>query len=95
MAGCFFSLSITGALPVEPIATVPTGWGTLLLLSEARLDLPGYEAQEISAREFVLFNWLYWLPLDRAKCWSFTAVGGSQGSTACLALHKPAVGFRR
>jgi hypothetical protein len=31
----------------------------LALLSEFRLDLPGYEAQEISAREFVLFNWLY------------------------------------
>jgi hypothetical protein len=66
----------------------------LPLLSEVWLDLPGYEAQEISAREFVWFNWLYWLPLDSAKRWSFTAFGGSQGSTTCLALHKPTVGFR-
>jgi hypothetical protein len=66
----------------------------LPLLSEFRLDLPGYEAQEISPREFVLFNWLYWLPIDSAKRWSFTAFGGSQGSTTCLALHKPTVGSR-
>jgi hypothetical protein len=53
--------------------------GTLPLLSEFRLDLPGYEAQEITAREFVLFNWLYWLPIDSAKRWSVTAFGAVAG----------------
>jgi hypothetical protein len=51
----------------------------LPLLSEFRLDLPGYEAQEITASEFVLFNGLYWLPIDSAKRWSFTAFGGVAG----------------
>ena len=51
--------------------------GTLPLLSEFRLDLPGYEAQEITAREFVLLNGLYWLPIDTAKRWSLTAFGGT------------------
>ncbi len=68
------------APPVAPIASVPINLaGTLPLLSEFRLDLPGYEAQEITAREFVLFNWLYWLPIDSAKRWSFTAFGGVAG----------------
>jgi hypothetical protein len=51
--------------------------GTLPLLSEFRLDLPGYEAQEITARDFVLLNGLYWLPIDTAKRWSLTAFGGA------------------
>jgi hypothetical protein len=51
--------------------------GTLPLLSEFRLDLPGYEAQEITAREFLLLNGLYWLPIDTAKRWSLTAFAGS------------------
>jgi hypothetical protein len=49
----------------------------LPLLSEFQLDLPGYEAQEITAREFVLLNGLYWLPIDTAKRWSLTAFGGA------------------
>ena len=53
--------------------------GTLPLLSEFRLDLPGYEAQELTAREFVLFNWLYSLPIDSAKRWNLTAFGGVAG----------------
>jgi hypothetical protein len=53
--------------------------GTLPLLSEFRLDLPGYEAQEITAREYVLFNGLYWLPIDSAKRWSVAAFGAVAG----------------
>ena len=64
------------------------------LVSEFRLNLPGYEAQEISPLEFVLFNGLYWLPIDSAKRGSFTAFEGSQWSTTYLALHTPTVGFR-
>ena len=44
--------------------------GFLPLVSEFPLSLPGYYFQEISARQFVLFNANYLLPLDSAKLWS-------------------------
>jgi hypothetical protein len=72
-----FNLSITAGTTrrADRFSAYRLG-GTLPLLSEFRLDLPGYEAQEITAREFVLFNGLYWLPIDAAKRWSLTAFGG-------------------
>jgi len=44
--------------------------GVLPLSSEFPLLLPGYYFQEISARQFVLFNANYLLPLDPQKLWS-------------------------
>jgi hypothetical protein len=44
--------------------------GYLPLVSEFPLILPGYYFQEISARQFVLFNVNYLLPLDRSQRWS-------------------------
>ena len=44
--------------------------GFLPLVSEFPLSLPGYYFQEISARQFVLFNANYLLPLDPQKNWS-------------------------
>jgi hypothetical protein len=44
--------------------------GFLPLISEFPLSLPGYYYQEISARQFVLFNANYLLPLDPGKLWS-------------------------
>ena len=44
--------------------------GFLPLAAEYPLSLPGYYFQEISARQFVLFNANYLLPLDPAKLWS-------------------------
>jgi hypothetical protein len=44
--------------------------GFLPLVSEFPLSLPGYYFQEISARQFVLFNANYLLPLDPGKHWS-------------------------
>jgi hypothetical protein len=41
--------------------------GFLPLVSEFPLSLPGYYFQEISARQFVLFNANYLVPLDPAK----------------------------
>jgi hypothetical protein len=75
-----FNLSITAGTTrrADRFSAYRLG-GTLPLLSEFRLDLPGYEAQEISAREFVLFNGLYWLPIDSAKRWSVTAFGAVAG----------------
>lgn len=44
--------------------------GFLPLSAEYPLSLPGYYYQEFSARQFVLFNVNYLLPLDKAKRWS-------------------------
>jgi len=43
--------------------------GFLPLISEFPLSLPGYYFQEISARQFALFNANYLLPLDPNKRW--------------------------
>jgi hypothetical protein len=43
--------------------------GFLPLVSEFPLSLPGYYFQEISARQFALFNANYLLPLDPNKRW--------------------------
>ncbi|HEY4414174.1 MAG TPA: hypothetical protein VGO57_00670 [Verrucomicrobiae bacterium] len=44
--------------------------GFLPLSGEYPLSLPGYYYQEISARQFVLLNFNYLLPLDKAKRWN-------------------------
>jgi len=44
--------------------------GFLPMVSEFPLSLPGYYFQEISARNFVLGNLNYLLPLDSQKCWN-------------------------
>jgi hypothetical protein len=47
--------------------------GYLPLVSEFPLSLPGYYFQEISARQFMLFNVNYLLPLDRSQRWNLDA----------------------
>ncbi|HEY1719342.1 MAG TPA: hypothetical protein VGH42_13765 [Verrucomicrobiae bacterium] len=44
--------------------------GFLPLIAEYPLSLPGYYYQEISARQFALFNANYLLPLDKEKRWN-------------------------
>jgi hypothetical protein len=44
--------------------------GFLPLVSEFPLTLPGYFYQEISARQFLLLNSSYLLPLDKGKRWN-------------------------
>jgi len=51
--------------------------GYLPLVSEFPLSLPGYYFQEISARQFVLFNANYLLPLDRSQRWNFSVNAAS------------------
>jgi hypothetical protein len=46
--------------------------GFLPLISEFPLSLPGYYFQEISARQFVLLNANYLLPLDAKQHWNLT-----------------------
>jgi hypothetical protein len=47
--------------------------GFLPLVSEFPLTLPGYYYQEISARQFVLFNGSYLVPLDKSRRWNLDA----------------------
>ncbi len=47
--------------------------GFLPLVSEFPLTLPGYYYQEISARQFVLFNASYLVPIDRSQRWYLDA----------------------
>ncbi|HTY88505.1 MAG TPA: hypothetical protein VMB80_13645 [Candidatus Acidoferrum sp.] len=47
--------------------------GYLPLVAEFPLSLPGYYFQEISARQFVLFNANYLLPLDHSQRWNLSA----------------------
>jgi hypothetical protein len=51
--------------------------GALPLVSEFPLSLPGYYFQEISARQFVLFNANYLLPLDRSQRWNLNVNAAS------------------
>ena len=51
--------------------------GFLPLIAEFPLSLPGYYFQEISARQFVLLNANYLLPLDAKKRWNIDLNAGS------------------
>ncbi len=84
-----FNLSITAGTTrrADRFSAYKLG-GTLPLLSEFRLDLPGYEVREITAREFVLFNGLYWLPIDDAKRWSITGFGAVAGVNYLTGLEQ-------
>jgi hypothetical protein len=62
--------------------------GSLPLVSEFSLDIPGYFAHELTAREFVLINGVYWLPVDSAKRWSVTAFGAVAGVNFLAGLEQ-------
>jgi hypothetical protein len=49
--------------------------GSLSMISEFALTLPGYHIQEISAEDFVQFSAHYLLPLDAKKCWALNTYG--------------------
>jgi hypothetical protein len=51
--------------------------GFLPLIAEFPLSLPGYYFQEISARQFVLLNANYLLPLNPKKSWNLDVNAGS------------------
>jgi hypothetical protein len=51
--------------------------GSLPLVSEFPLSLPGYYFQEISARQFVLLNANYLLPLDKSRRWNLNVNASS------------------
>jgi hypothetical protein len=51
--------------------------GFLPLIAEYPLSLPGYYYQEISARQFVLLNANYLVPIDHEKRWNLSADMGT------------------
>jgi hypothetical protein len=54
--------------------------GVLPLASEFPLSVPGYYYQELSASQFMLWNGVYYLPLDANKRWQLNF----QGATALV-----------
>ncbi len=71
-----FGLSLTAgtSLAADRFSSYRLG-GSLPLVAEFPLSLPGYYFQEISARRFALLSGQYSLPIDQAKRWNLTAVG--------------------
>ncbi len=63
--------------------------GTLPLISEFPLSLPGYYFQEISARRFALLSGQYTLPLDSAKQWLVTATATGAAVDYIPGLSQP------
>lgn len=85
-----FNLTITAGTTQNPdrFSAYRLG-GALPLVSEFRLDLPGYYYQEITARQFLLFNGLYVWPVDSAKRWNITAFGAVAGVDYLPGLEQP------
>jgi hypothetical protein len=75
-----FSISLTAGTSVgaDRFSAYRLG-GSLPLISEFPLTLPGYYFQEISAHRFALLSGQYSLPLDAEKRWNVTAVGTIAG----------------
>ncbi len=63
--------------------------GTLPLISEFPLSLPGYYFQEISARRFALLTGQYTLPLDAAKQWILIATASGATVDYVSGLSQP------
>ena len=63
--------------------------GFLPLVAEFPLSLPGYYFQEISARQFVLLNANYLLPLDPQKCWNIDVNAASAFVDYLPGLEQP------
>jgi hypothetical protein len=82
-----FSVTAGSTRNVDRFSAYKLG-GTLPLLSEFSLDIPGYFARELTAREFVLINGVYWLPVDSAKRWSVTAFGAVAGVNFLAGLEQ-------
>jgi hypothetical protein len=73
-----FSVNLTVGTSIDPdrFSSYRLG-GILPFASEFPLTLPGYYFQEISADRFVLVGGQYYLPLDAANRWAFTAVAAT------------------
>lgn len=63
--------------------------GLLPLISEFPLSLPGYYFQEISARNFVLLNGTYLLPLDRHQHWNLSGTASTALVNYLPGLEQP------
>ncbi len=68
----YFRLTAGTSVDADRFSAYRLG-GSLPLASEFPLSLPGYYFQEISARQFILFNANYLLPLDKNQRWNLNA----------------------
>ena len=65
----YLRLTAGGSVDADRFSAYRLG-GFLPLIAEFPLSLPGYYFQEISARQFVLLNANYLLPLDAKQRWN-------------------------
>jgi hypothetical protein len=73
-----FSISLTGGTSADAdrFSAYRLG-GFLPLVAEYPLSLPGYYYQELSARQFLLFNGTYIVPLDHRHRWNAAATAAT------------------
>ena len=72
------SISMTGGDSVNPDrSSAYRLGGTLPLVAEYPLIIPGYYYQEITARRFLLFNGRYAVALDEKKRWQFNVMAAT------------------
>lgn len=83
----YFSVSLTTGASIRPdrFSAYRIG-GSLPLVAEFPLSLPGYYFQELSAERFALFNGLYSLPVDPSGHWEIM-------SYAATTVMKPLRGW--
>jgi hypothetical protein len=85
-----FDLSVTGggSVHADRFSAYRLG-GTLPLASEFPLAIPGYFYQELSARDFVVFNGQYTVPLNTAKTWDLYGLGSVATMDYLPGLEQP------
>jgi hypothetical protein len=85
-----FSVSLTAGTSVDPdrFSAYRVG-GFLPMGAEYPLSLPGYFYQELSARQFVLINASYILPLEHRHRWNLTATGATSAVDYLPGLEQP------
>ncbi len=73
-----FSVTLTAGTSINPDRFSAYRLGSLLpLVSEFPLSLPGYYYQELSAKQFVLANGSYTVPLDHQQRWNLSATAST------------------
>jgi len=69
-----FSLMAGTSINADRFSAYRLG-GSLPLIAEFPLTMPGYHRQELSADQYVQFSGTYVCPIDAAKRWAFTGYG--------------------
>ena len=86
----YFAVSLTGGTSIGSDRLTGYKLGAVLPLgAEFPLSLPGYYAQELHARQFVLLGGLYSVPLDAAKHWKVSAFAATAAVDYTVGMAQP------